>query len=134
MIAAHPEWLEYGARIALVALFPFSALDKIVHWKDALKQANSSFLPGGNLLLILAILVEFFTPLMILIPWHAGAAALLLAAFCLVTAFLYHAFWRFPDFWSVDGEGRAHFWDFLKNFGLAGGLMLITVSVGSAGF
>jgi putative oxidoreductase len=35
------------ARLCLVLMFPFSGLDKIVHWQDALKQANSSFLPGG---------------------------------------------------------------------------------------
>ena len=134
MIAAHPEWIEWAARAALVVLFPFSALDKILHWKDALKQANSSVLPGGGFLLILAMLIEFFMPVLILIPWHADAAALLLAAFCVVTAFFYHAFWRFPDFWSADGAGRTHFWDFLKNFGLAGGLLLITLGHGGAGF
>jgi putative oxidoreductase len=32
-------------RVCLVVLFPFSALDKIVFWKDALKQANDTFLP-----------------------------------------------------------------------------------------
>jgi putative oxidoreductase len=127
MTLTHPELLQWCARAALVVLFPFSALDKIMHWQDALKQAKSSFLPGGGALLVMAILVEFFMPVMILIAWHDRAAALLLAAFCVVTAFLYHPFWRFPAFWSTDGEGRAHFWDFLKNFGLAGGLLLIAL-------
>lgn len=127
MIYLHPELLKWCARAAVVVLFPFSALDKIMHWSNALKQASSTFLPGGSVLLIIAILVELCMPVMILISWHEGTAALLLAAFCVVTAFLYHGFWRFPDFWNKDGEGRAHFWDFLKNFGLAGGLLLIAL-------
>ena len=116
------------ARISLVILFPFSGLDKIVHWDDALKQANSSFLRGGPLLLIAAIAVEFVTPLCIVLAWHGRLAAFVLAIFCVVTAVLYHPFWKFPGFWTGNNRaGRDHFWDFLKNFGLVGGLLLVVI-------
>jgi putative oxidoreductase len=115
------------ARVCLVVMFPFSGLDKIVHWQDALKQANSSFLPGGKGLLVLAIVVEFVTPACIVVGWHDRLAAFVLAGFCVVTALLYHPFWNYPGFWSKAGEGRAHFWDFLKNLGLVGGLLLLTI-------
>lgn len=116
------------ARICLVVLFPFSALDKIMHWNDALKQANSSFIPDGTLLLIMAIAIELITPLCIVIGWHDRLAALVLAFFCVVTAVLYHPFWKFSDFWnSTDSKGREHFWDFLKNFGLVGGLLILVI-------
>jgi len=125
-------WLDLYAipiiiRVFLVVLFPFSALDKIFDWKDALQQANSSFLPGGPILLVLGILVEFIAPVCIVLGWHDRLAAFVLAVFCGVTALLYHNFWSYPDFW-IRGESKArgHFWDFLKNFGLAGGLLLIT--------
>jgi putative oxidoreductase len=114
------------ARILLVALFPFSALDKIFDWNAALKQANSSFLPGGPVLLVLAVIVELVAPFCIIFAWHDRLAALLLAAFCAVTALLYHEFWKYGDFWARENsKGRADFWDFLKNFGLVGGLLLI---------
>ena len=113
------------ARVCLVVMFPFSAFDKIVHWKAAMQQATSSFLPGGAILLVIAIIVEFATPLCIVTGWHDRLAAFVLAGFCAVTALLYHPFWKFPHFWSMPGEGRSHFWDFLKNFGLVGGLLLI---------
>lgn len=107
-------------------IFPFSALDKIIHWDDALKQANSSFLPGGPVLLVLAMIVEFVTPICIVTGWYDRIAAFILALFCVVTAFLYHPFWKFQGFWFGNNTtGRSHFWDFLKNFGLAGGLMLV---------
>ncbi|MGH8118425.1 MAG: DoxX family protein [Rhodanobacteraceae bacterium] len=115
-------------RVCLVVLFPFSALDKIVFWKDAIGQADSSFLPkwSGAPLLVAAIIVEGVTPFLIVIGWHDRISALILALFCVVTAILYHPFWKFTDFWkSGNSVARSHFWDFLKNFGLVGGLLLI---------
>lgn len=115
------------ARVCLVIMFPFSALDKIVHWKEAMQQATSSILPGGAVLIVIAIVVEFLTPVCVVIGWHDRLAAFVLAGFCAVTALLYHPFWKYPQFWSRAGEGRSHFWDFLKNFGLVGGLLLIAI-------
>jgi putative oxidoreductase len=115
-------------RVCLVILFPFSALDKIVFWKDAIAQADSSFLPksSGPPLLITAIIVEAVAPFCIVVGWHDRLAALVLALFCVVTAILYHPFWKFPDFWKAgQSQSRMHFWDFLKNFGLVGGLLLV---------
>jgi putative oxidoreductase len=125
------SWLAlsiwYGARICLVAMFPFSAIDKIVHWRNALAQTESAGLPGGKAMLVLATIVEAVTPVCIVAGWYDRPAALLLAGFCLVTAFLYHPFWAYRDFWSPrdDSVAREHFWQFLKNFGLIGGLLLV---------
>ena len=116
------------ARICLVAMFPFSAVEKIWDWDTCLAQTNSAGLPGGRWMLIAAIIVEAVTPVMIVSGWHDRAGALVLAGFCVVTAFLYHPFWRGPDF-GVHGKSvaREHFWQFLKNFGLVGGLLLVVV-------
>ena len=126
------HWLDLYAipiiiRTFLVVLFPFSALDKIFDWNDALQQAKSSFLPGGPVLLVLSTIVELVAPFCVVFGWHDRLAAFVLAMFCVVTALLYHNFWHYPDFWRKgDSKARGHFWDFLKNFGLAGGLLLIT--------
>jgi putative oxidoreductase len=128
------SWINFSllpllARLCLVCMFPFSGLDKILHWRDALKQANSSFLPGGSALLVIGMLVEFITPVCILAGWHDHLAAFILAGFCAVTAILYHNFWAYTDFWAPgDSVSRSHFWDFLKNFGLAGGLLLLIIA------
>ena len=55
------------ARIFIVCIFPFSFIDKIINWASALKQAKSSWLPGGPALLILAMIVELLTPPMIVL-------------------------------------------------------------------
>ena len=92
------------------------------------KQAESSFVPGGGALVIAAIAIEIVTPICIVIGWHDRIAALVLAAFCVVTAVLYHPFWKFADWWSPgDSKGRRHLWDFLKNFGLTGGLLMVAI-------
>ncbi|HEX5313860.1 MAG TPA: DoxX family protein [Gammaproteobacteria bacterium] len=116
-------------RICLVILFPFSALDKILDWNGAMAQAKSSFLPTvlAAPMMVAAIVVEFVAPFLIVIGWHDRVAAFILAGFCVVTALLYHNFWHYRDFWvRGDSRARAHFWDFLKNFGLVGGLLLVT--------
>ena len=121
------ELVWYGARVCLVAMFPFSAVDKVWHWKNSLAQTASDRLPGAKLMLILAIVVEFVTPICIVAGVYDRIAAFLLAGFCVVTAFLYHPFWAYPDFWtqSDSSQAREHFWQFLKNFGLVGGLLLV---------
>ena len=126
------EWLVADAlpglaRICLVVIFPFSGLDKILNWESALEQANSSILPGGPVLLVLAMIVEFVTPVCIVSGWYDGPAALVLAGYCTITALLYHNFWAYPRFWSPASEGYPHVWDFLKNFGVVGGLLLVAL-------
>jgi putative oxidoreductase len=110
-------------RIFLVLLFPFSALDKIVNWGAALKQAQGGILPGAAALVVLGALIEVITPICIVIGWYDRLAAFILAGFCVVTAVLYHPFWTYREFWSFkEGPALAHFWDFLKNLGIAAGL------------
>ena len=124
------EAVWIAARVCLVAMFPFSAIDKVWHWKNSLAQTNSDGLPGGAVLLVLAILVEGLTPICIVTGWLDRPAAVLLAGFCVVTAFLYHPFWAYHDFFSPSDASvsREHFWQFLKNFGLVGGLLLVVLA------
>jgi putative oxidoreductase len=50
-----------------------------------------------------------------------------LAGYCGATALLWKRFWTPGDFWAGGtSKGRDLFWDFLKNFALAGGFLLLT--------
>jgi putative oxidoreductase len=92
-------------------------------------QARSSPVPFPAVLLGIGCAVELLTPICIVLNWHGRLAAFILAGFCVVTAILYHPFWKFGNFWNPDDlVGRSHFWDFLKNFGLAGGLGLLLIA------
>ena len=92
-------------RICLVMLFPFSGLDKILNWGSAMKQAGGMpvqprpcWSPRSS--------SSSSTPVCIVAGWHDRLAAFILAGFCVVTAVLFHQFWRFPDFWRFqEGEG-----------------------------
>ncbi len=118
------------ARIFIVWIFPFSFLDKIINWDSALKQATSSWLPGGPVLLILAMIVELLTPPMIVFGFYDGIAAFILAGYCVITGIVYHAFWTYPRFWSPESEGYPHIWDFFKNFAIVGGLIFVMYASG----
>jgi putative oxidoreductase len=137
--AVESSWLHGSpaalalARVCLVLMFPFSAIDKMLHWRDAVSQASSSFMPRAfaPAMLVCAMAIELVLPVCIVSGVAAQPAALVLALYCAVTAFMFHAFWRYEDFW-VQGasEGRTHFWDFTKNFGLVGGLLLVSLGHG----
>lgn len=135
LASAGAQWhVPVLARVLLVWLFPFSAIDKMLHWDDAMEQARSSIVPASwaPFLLVCAMAAELVLPVCIVAGWLAPESALVLAAYCAVTALLYHRFWACGDFWKKRGpsKGRTHFWDFLKNFGLAGGLLYIVIGRG----
>jgi len=81
----------------------------------------------ATLLILAGLSVEIGMSLAILIGVADRLAALVLAAYCIATALLWKQFWKPGDFWSnSDGKARALFWDFWKNFALAGGFLLLT--------
>lgn len=124
-----------GTRILLVMLFfPFSALDKILNFRGAVAQARE-IAPGlvAVLLILAGITIEVAMPLAILTGVADRAAGLMMAGYCVVTALLWKRFWQPGDFWHAgDSKARTLFWDFLKNFALAGGFLLLVVGAHSS--
>ena len=129
-IAVTSTVVALGLRVLLVILFlPFSALDKTLNFKGAVQQARqitaSDTVARGLILVGLA--VEIFMSLGIITGVADRAAAFVLAGYCGMTALLFKQFWTPSDFWHRgESKGRDLFWDFLKNFSLAGGILLIT--------
>ena len=118
--------VDFVARVCLVCLFPPSALDKIQHRKLALQQASSGPLPYPDLLIDVGAVVETVAPLCIVTGTFDRPAAAVLAGFCAVTAVGYHQFWTYDDLGAPgESKGRDEMWEFLKNFGLVGGLLMV---------
>ncbi len=116
--------------LLVVLFFPFSALDKILNFRGAVGQARE-IAPGGLAvaLILVGIAVELLMPLAILTGTADRAAGLVMAGYCMVTAVLWKQFWKPGDFWQGgNSKGRELFWDFLKNFSLAGGFLLLVVA------
>lgn len=126
--------IAFGTRLLLVLLFlPFSALDKILNFKGAVGQAKEAVraTPPAVALILLGLCVEIGMSACILTGAYDRAAAFVMAGYCGVTALLWKQFWKPGDFWS-GGKGRELFWDFLKNFALAGGFLLLTFGTGAS--
>lgn len=115
--------------LLVVLFFPFSALDKVINFKGAVGQAQQAVSSRGaaTVLILIGLGVEILMPIGILSGIADRAAAFVMAGYCGVTALLWKQFWKPGDFWHAgDSKGRELFWDFLKNFSLAGGFLLIT--------
>jgi putative oxidoreductase len=117
-------------RYLLVMLFlPFSALDKILNFRGAVAQARE-IAPGPLAipLILGGIFVELVVTTCILAGIADRLAGIIMALYCMATAVLWKQFWRPGDFWRAgDSKARSLFWDFLKNFSLAGGFLLLVV-------
>jgi len=126
-----------AVRYLLVMLFlPFSALDKILGFEAAVGQAREVFKPRALAILVLmcGLAIEVIASLGVVTGVADRMAALVLAAYCAATAVLYKRFWQPGDFWATgDSKGRALFWDFLKNFSLGAGFLLIVVGTNGSG-
>ena len=125
-----------AVRFGLVVLFfPASALDKIFNFRGAVKQASQIF-PGGIAVatILVGLFVELVMPIGILTGVADRLAAFVMAGYCAMTALLFKRFWEPGDFWRQgESKGRDLFWDFLKNFSLASGFLLITVGLDGHG-
>lgn len=122
--------------LLVVLFFPFSALDKLLNFGGAVAQAQEQvpLRAAAVALILIGLSVEILMPIAILTGIADRLAAFILAGYCAVTALLWKQFWRPGDFWQRGpSKARDLFWDFLKNFSLAGGFLLITFGTGPAG-
>jgi putative oxidoreductase len=128
--------VTFLVRASLVALFlPFSALDKVLNFDQAEAQA-AQMIPRwlAPILIGCGLGIEVVMSAAILTGYMDRLASMILALYCIVTAVLWKRFWAEPDF-RLKGPGgnRDLFWDFLKNFALAGGFLLLTFGTNASG-
>jgi putative oxidoreductase len=122
-------FVSFLIRVTLVALFlPFSALDKLLNTQAAVQQAAGGTRPAwlARGLVGAGLFVEVVMSLAVITGFFDRLAAVILAGYCAVTALLWKQFWKTPDFrLKGPSKGRDVFWDFLKNFALAGGFLVL---------
>lgn len=121
--------VRYGL---VVLFFPASALDKIFNFKGAVGQAAQVFSrrPVATAMIMMGVFVELVMPLGILSGVADRLAAFIMAGYCAMTALLFKRFWTPGDFWKAgESKARELLWDFLKNFSLASGFLLITIGL-----
>ena len=103
-------------RIFISLVFLLSGYNKIFNYDNTLDWMEGFGIPG--FLLWPAIVLEILLPIFIIIGYRTKISALILGAFCIATALLFH----------LDFTNQMQTIALLKNFGLAGGFLFIAVN------
>lgn len=114
------DWAALVGRILLSIMFIISGFNKIGGFEGTAGYIASKELPMPQILAVLTILVELGGGIMILIGWKARWAALALAGFVLLAAFLFHSFWAMPE-----AQKMAQSQSFWKNITIGGGMLMV---------
>jgi putative oxidoreductase len=108
------------ARLGLAALYIRSGWGKIFGFAGLTGQLAGVGFPLAPFGAILTILVELGCGIALLLGYRTRICALILAAFTVLASVLFH------DFWSYGGgERQMQMIQFMKNMGLAGGLLAL---------
>ena len=110
------NFLDLLARIFISSIFLFSGINKILNYKSTVQWMEGYGVPG--LLLTPAIILEIILPTLIIIGYQTKIASFLLVLFCLMTAYIFHN----------DFSNQMQIIAFLKNIGLAGGLIFFVIN------
>ena len=114
------RWLEWGGRLALLALFLPAGIGKLVNLAGVSGLIASKGIPMPMVVAVFAATFEIAASLALLAGWRPRWTALALAAFTVVAGLLFH------DFWTVaEMQRMAQQQAFFKNVGIAGGLLLL---------
>ena len=107
--------IDLIGRILISALFLLNGIFKISNYEGTIGWMEGFGIPG--ILLIPAIIIEILFPLMIIVGYQTRIAAAGLLLFSLLTAFIFH----------FDFSNQMQIIAFLKNVGLAGGMLFLVV-------
>lgn len=105
-------------RILLAILFIPAGWGKIAGFAGTVGYATAMGLPMPQVGVAIALVIELFGGLALLIGFRARYAALALAVFTLVAAFFFHAYWALPAEQQMMQQLM-----FFKNIAIAGGLL-----------
>lgn len=110
------RFIPLVARAFLVAIFFRSGIGKILDFAGTQEQIAGQGLPLAGLLTVGAIVFELVGALSVLLGYKARWGALLLILFLIPTTLIFH----------TDFADSTQITQFLKNFAILGGLLLVT--------
>jgi putative oxidoreductase len=111
------------ARILLMVLFIITGWAKMLHFDGTVAYMTSLGAPVPMVAAAIAVIMEFFVGIMLIIGFFTRPLALLYALFVLGTALLGHQYWT-----MVDPDRTANMINFYKNISIIGGLLLLAVT------
>ena len=108
--------LDLLGRIFISSIFLFSGYNKFFNFESTVSWMEGFGIPG--LLLWPTILLEIILPILIIIGYKTQISAIILGLFCISTALIFH----------LDFSNQMQVILLLKNFGLAGGFLFISIN------
>lgn len=105
--------IELFARIFISSLFIINGIGKILNYDSTIEYMSNYNVP--SFLLIPAITLEIFLPILIIIGYKTRISALILAIFTVSLAMIFHS----------DFTSQIQTISFLKNIAITGGLLLL---------
>ena len=105
--------LEVIGRIFLSALFLINGISKILYYDGTLEYMENFGVPGY--LIYPAIITEILFPILLIIGYKTRLSAIVLALFTILLAVIFH----------TDFSSQIQLTQFLKNFAIAGGFLII---------
>ena len=107
--------VEVIGRIFLSALFLFNGIAKIFDYEGTIEYMENFEVPGY--LISPAIIIEILFPILLIIGYKTRLSAIVLASFTILLAVIFH----------TDFSSQIQLTQFLKNFAIAGGFIIIFV-------
>jgi putative oxidoreductase len=110
-------------RVLISALFLIFGWDKLTDFGVTVGHFADNGVPHPGLATIVAIIMEFFVGILIVLGVLTRPLALLLASYTLATALIGHPYWTMTGAGQLDAEIN-----FYKNISIIGGLILLYVT------
>lgn len=110
------------ARVLLMLLFVLFGWQKMNGFDGTVSYMSSSGLPLPSISAAVAVIIELFLGLLLLLGLLTKPVALVLALYSFITAFIGHAYWNFSGM-----EQYVAMINFYKNMGLTGGFLLMFI-------
>ncbi len=120
MTTSQYDWAALAGRILLAAIFIMSGFGKIGGFEGTAGYIASKGLPLPQVLTAATILVELGGGILLVLGWKARWAALAIAVFTVLAAFLFHNYWTY-----AEPERMAQYINFWKNIAITGGMLMV---------
>jgi putative oxidoreductase len=108
------------ARILMILLFLIFGWGKMTNFSGTMRYFASDNLPMPAIATLIAVIMEFFVGLALLLGVFTRPLAIILAIYTLATGLIGHEFWN-----MTGADYTANEINFFKNFAIIGGLLLL---------
>jgi uncharacterized membrane protein YphA (DoxX/SURF4 family) len=116
------------ARLCLAAVFLYSGVDKLWHWRSSIEEVRSDGLPWPAAFAGATVFTQLVGGFLVATGFFAWLGALLLAGFTVAATLLGHRFWL-----RRGAEFRHELTTSLEHVAIVGGLLLLCLLDFTAG-